>query len=104
MSAPVDVLAVMDQAAATLGWDGTEIRANGDEEGAERYFKQADAIREARAAVAELIEADHELDAARQALWESGGLDGVERAAALNREIDAKERRAAALANASGAP
>jgi hypothetical protein len=98
MSAPVDVLVA--DLRRICGHDSRSVDACVTCEAADRI---EDDYRR-RAAVAELIEADHELDAARQALWESGGLDGAGRAAALNREIDAKDRRATALANATGAP
>ena len=78
---PVDVLAVMD--AAAWGTDVPEHR---------------EAIQDARAAVAELIEAGRELHDALHECW----TDGESRARIKRRNVAAVERHAAALARVQG--
>lgn len=63
MSRPVDVLAVLDSARKTL-WDSIPNRASWTDE----QLSQEDDIREARAAVAELIEATEAYAEAEAAL------------------------------------
>jgi hypothetical protein len=64
MSAPVDVRAVLDLAFRHLNGGGDSLSAE--------EFRQAHAgMKEARAAIAELIEADKEYDAAKRAIAET---------------------------------
>lgn len=95
MSAPVDVLAVIDEAIDTLRDDGNRALP-GD-------------LEIARAVVAELIEADKEYDAAKDALaaakrekgtWRHNPLSHTHPAVAALRSASA--RRTAALARVQG--
>lgn len=90
MNAPVDVLSVVAYA------------LDQDERGAFGITKQeaAERIREARAAVAELIEADKEYDEARQRAL---GIAEPEDHPALAAVSKAEARREAALARVGGA-
>jgi len=82
---PVDVLAVMDDAAEKYTERGT--------------FSKAKAMREARAAVAELVEADKEYDAARAAYEACAYVGECHHKRTLKK---AEERRRAALARVQG--
>lgn len=97
MNERIDVLAVMDGAWRVFA--SQSIRSG---DGADF---QADAVKEARAAVAELIEADRDLDEAQDALVAAKREKGNYRVNSLGhghpavvRVRAAKERRAAALA------
>lgn len=68
MSAPVDVLAVMLRAEAGREWDMNKAAAGGDMSAASSAEEECRQMREARAAVVELIEAAKH---AREALVES---------------------------------
>jgi hypothetical protein len=83
MSGPLDVLAVLDQAAAALKYAGAR------REGVGRVI-------EARAAVAELVEADRALDAADAAYGRAK--TGAPRNVAWDAVLAARKRRAEALA------
>ena len=85
MSAPVDVLAVLDRAHVAFSGE------------------QAAGIYAARAAVAELIEADEEYDAARREEHAAEEADDDElQCNAVRRMQWAKDRRAIALARCNG--
>lgn len=75
----VDVLAVMECAALKAVWERDEANANGDEARAERWERQRAELRDAQAAVAELIRTGQVLHAA----WALGGRDPTDE------EIDA---------------
>lgn len=90
MSAPVDVLAVMTVSERLL--------ANSDFHGAVAYVNR---VTEARAAVAELIEADKEYDAASEYLAANpdpnpDAESTPEQWASYSKHLDAKERMRAA--------
>jgi len=101
MSAPVDVLAVMDDAAATLA-KVAQIQMG----------ERAEEMREARAAVAELIAADREYNGAKARNIQADNAilaaktrsdDDYRRQALANHAYDrAVARRAAALARCGG--
>lgn len=92
MSASVDVLAVMDRAANVARFCDPLVRAKAPAEASSlesRAFNLLGELPEARAAVAELIAADKEYDAAHEA-------------GDYLRMKAATERRAAALARVTG--
>lgn len=82
----VDVLEVFDFEMS--GWDEDS-----------RPYKN---LAEARDAVAELMEADAEYDAAIDSLWNSARLNAEGRVAALDRRDAAAARRVAAMARCKG--
>lgn len=86
---PMDLLARMDPDSAHARW---------------RPFDWECELREARAAVAELIGADNEFDSAKAFLLSCGQQDRTTLLAGLDRVVAATQRRAAALARLSGAP
>lgn len=99
MSAPVDVLAVMDAEIRDLPGMAMSIEFAGAKYGWKCDVKEAiRRLSEARAAVAELIAADTEYDAAHSA-WVSGPYVTH---AQYERLQAAKVRRAAALARVKG--
>lgn len=92
MTRPVDVMARTVERLRSPHPDHAQDAANN---------AAAIALHEYSAAVAELIEADREYDAAVYALYRT---KGVEEAHVAHRKLaDAKARRAAALANVGGA-
>jgi len=90
VSAPVDVLAVLDE---VQDWLYRSSESRGDDD-------RAEAVKQARAAVAELIEANIEFDAAHMAY--SAAKTGKPRNDAWARVVAAVDRRHAALARVAG--
>jgi hypothetical protein len=91
--APVDVLAVMD----AMVLSAQRLAAGEPVTSCEATVEVA---RQTRAAIAELIEADREYDAAWAVEWGEGGAAPK---TVSDRRIAAGKRRAAALANVGGA-
>lgn len=92
MSAPVDVLAAIDRSVEGHEWEQKRLVRAGDAEGARLREFALQELRDARAAVAELIEADKEYDEADTA-WhgeryeqDNYGVDGSEFARCLDCE------------------
>lgn len=93
----IDVLAVMDRIASLPVHEADDARNQ-----AALVIAKREAA-EARAAVAELIEADTELDAACASLRDSSQCGGNERSRRFDRVTAAQERRRAVLARIGGA-
>ncbi|HZX80103.1 MAG TPA: hypothetical protein VFE72_04005 [Lysobacter sp.] len=100
----LEALAVLDSEGGFLQFDESEARGNGNSVAGSYFKKRRLKLRKVRAAVAELVAADRELDAAQDALCEAKREKGQWRVNPLRHDDPnvlrvraAKARRAEAL-------